>query len=168
MKRIFAVFAGLMMMPSGMAQEAGWSYSYAWGEGDRAAAGCAMGSTPQEYGCLIVRCDDDFSVGVYIDSSRPEGDVGIWHITIDKLEFAFTVEATDAPYGGRVTGSLDWLLDGLKLGATSYIRPDAEAGLPHSFIPLDGSYMAINQALFFCAPRVPVGASPDNTLVESE
>lgn len=157
MKQLFAVMVPFMFFSSANAQEAGWSYSYALNEGDRATAGCAMGSTPDAYGCVVVRCEDDFSVGVYIDTSRPEGDLGTWHVTVDKLEFAFEVVETDAPYGGRVTGSLDWLLDGLKQGATSYIRPDEGDGLPHSFIPLDGSLLAINEAFYFCAPLVPVG-----------
>lgn len=154
MRFIFAALSCMLLMPYAAAQEAGWSYSYVRGEGDRASAGCANGSTPQDYGCLIVRCDDDFSVAVYLDSSRAEGDVGIWHITIDKLEFPFEVVAADTPYGGRVSGDMDWLLDGLKQGATAYIRPDVGDGLPHSFIPLNGSLMAINEALYFCAPRV--------------
>ena len=58
------------------AQEAGWHYSPLAGEGDRAALGCAAGATASSFTCLAVRCEDDFTVGLHIHTSRPGGDAG--------------------------------------------------------------------------------------------
>ena len=76
-------FAGITALLIGfatptLAQEAGWHYSLLPGEGDRAALGCSYDATPQRYTCLAVRCEDDFSVGIHIHTSRADGDVGHW------------------------------------------------------------------------------------------
>lgn len=85
------------------AQEAGWHYSPLPGEGDRATLGCARDSTPQNYACIAVRCEDDFTTGVHIHTSRPTGDVGRWAITVDKETRSFDAEAAQ-PYGARLVG----------------------------------------------------------------
>jgi hypothetical protein len=137
------------------AQEAGWHYSPLPREGDRATLGCALGSTPDVYACIAVRCEDDYSTGVHIHTSRPEGDAGRWAITIDKETRSFDAEAAQ-PYGARLVGDFSWVLDGLANGAVAYLEPEAGAGMPANHIALDGSLYAINAALAFCAPRVPV------------
>ena len=49
-----------------------------------------------------------------------------------------------------------WVLDGLANGAVAYLEPETGSGMPANHIALDGSLYAINAALAFCAPRVPV------------
>jgi hypothetical protein len=137
------------------AQEAGWHYSPLPGEGDRATLGCALGSTPQAYACIAVRCEEDFSTGVHIHTSRPGSHAGRWAITIDKETRTFNAEAAE-PYGARLTGDVSWVLDNLAHGAVAYLEPDSGSGMPANHIALDGSLYAINAALAFCAPRVPV------------
>ena len=142
------------------AQEAGWHYSPLSGEGDRATLGCALDSTPEVYACIAVRCEDDFSTGVHIHTSRPGGDAGRWAVTVDKETRSFDAEAAE-PYGARLVGDYSWVLDNLAHGAVAYLEPESGPGMPANHIALDGSLHAINAALAFCAPRVPVEPNPD-------
>lgn len=155
--RTQGVIAALMLLlpiaASPRAQEAGWHFSPLPGEGDRATLGCALGSTPQVFACLAVRCEDDFSTGAYIYTSRPQGDAGNWNITIDKQTRAFPAVA-GSPYGGRLSGDVAWVLDNLRNGAVAYLQPADGSPVPANHIPLDGSLYAINHALAWCAPRV--------------
>ena len=151
----------LLLAAPAAAQEAGWHYSPLPGEGDRAALGCALGSTPQTYACLAIRCEDDFSAGVHIHTSRPTGDVGDWAIAVDKETRSFTAEAAE-PYGARLIGDFSWVLHNLSHGAVAYLAPADGSPMPANHIPLDGSLYAINAALAFCAPRVPVEPIPDD------
>jgi hypothetical protein len=144
----------LLALPA-FAPEAGWHYSPLPGEGDRATLGCALNSTPGSYACIAVRCEDDYSTGVHIHTSRPEGDAGRWAITIDKETRSFDAEAAE-PYGARLVGDLSWVLDNLANGAVAYLEPEDGSAMPANHIALDGSLYAINAALAFCAPRVPV------------
>lgn len=121
----------LLALPA-MAQEAGWHYSPLPGEGDRATLGCALNSSPEVYACIAVRCEDDYSTGVHIHTSRPEGDAGRWAITIDKETRAFDAEAAE-PYGARLVGDYAWVLDGLAHGAVAYLEP--ESGFGHARQP---------------------------------
>src|SRR5690606_13523551 len=84
------------------AQEPGWHYSPLPGEGDRATLGCALGSTPERFACIAVRCEDGFAAGIHLHTSRAS-DVGHWAITIDKETRIFSAE-TAAPYGARLSG----------------------------------------------------------------
>ena len=47
------------------------------------------------------------------------------------------------------------LLEALKNGGLGYLDPKAGPDLPKNGITLSGSLYVINQALYFCAPRVP-------------
>lgn len=154
-----ALTALLMLAAPAAAQQAGWHYSPLPGEGDRAALGCASDSTPQIYACLAVRCEDDFSIGVHVHTSRPTGDGGRWAITVDKETRSFDAEIAQ-PYGARLTGDFSWVLDNLANGAVAYLEPEDGLGVPVNHIALDGSLYAINAALAFCAPRVPVEPIP--------
>jgi hypothetical protein len=134
-------------------QEAGWHYSPLPGEGDRATLGCDRDATPDDFACLAVRCEDDFSVGVYVHSSRP-ADVGLWEMTLDRESDVFTAEPTDAPYGARFVQDAPWLRERIEQGTFIYLRhADDEEG-PFRFIELSGSLHAVNTALQWCAPRV--------------
>lgn len=149
--------AGLATALPAAAQRGGWHYSPLPGEGDRAAMGCALESDASAFACLAVRCEDDFSVGLYLHTSLGPANLGDWRITVDKEERAFTGEATIAGYGARLTGDTEWLLDGLKQGAAAFLDAGERASLPRNFIPLDGSLYTINRALAHCAPRTPAG-----------
>ena len=155
-----ALIAALALCLPAAAQEAGWHYSPLPGEGDRATLGCALNSTPETYACLAVRCEDDFSTGVHIHTSRNGSDAGGWAITVDKETRAFSAEAAE-PYGARLTGDFSWVLHNMAQGAVAYLAPADGSPMPANHIPLDGSLYAINAALAFCAPRVPVEPKPD-------
>jgi hypothetical protein len=140
------------------AQEAGWHYSPLPGEGDRATLGCSYGATPQHYTCLAVRCEDDFSVGIHIHTSRADGDAGNWVLEFDKEGRRLPVTAVEdtSPYHARIEGDVAPILDLIKNSGLVYLDP--EAGLPiDRAISLSGSLTAINQALYFCAPKTPLG-----------
>ena len=136
------------------AQQAGWQYSPLPGEGDRATLGCDRDATPQSYTCLAVRCEDDFSVGIHVHTSRLDK-LGAWEITLDRENASFTAEASEAPYGGRFVERAEWLLERIRQGTFIYLRHENDQYGSFAYIGLDGSLYAINQALAFCAPRVP-------------
>lgn len=121
--------------------------------------GCASGSDETRYACLVVRCDDGFSVAVYIETSRPMGDAGRWTVQIDDVGTEYTALAlADSPYGARIVEPGD-LVERLKNGGVVILDP--LDGPPPSVngISLSGSLYVINQALYFCAPKVaPEGA----------
>jgi hypothetical protein len=143
---------GLMMATAAaLGQEPGWSYSPLPGEGDRAALGCNREATAEAFTCLAVRCEDDFGVGMHIHSSLPA--VGAWAVTIDReLTVPVVAEPSDAPYSARIVGDVTELIEALKNGGIAYL--DAADGSVSAQIRLGGSLGAINQALFFCAPRL--------------
>jgi len=149
----------LWLAAPSLAQEAGWAYSPFAGEGDRAALGCAYGSDAATFTCLAVRCEDDFSVGLHIHTSRLGGDAGNWRLGIDDASFALAAEPDGSPYHARVAGDVATLLDGLRHGAVAYLDPQAGAPVHRNGISLAGSLDAINRALYFCAPRTPDGAA---------
>ena len=157
-----AIVAALLLMAPVRAQEAGWHYSPLPGEGDRATLGCASGSTPENYACLAVRCEDDFGVGLHLYTSRSEGDAGDWIVDIDEDAHAVSAQADGGPYGARITGDTATLRDGLEQGAVAYPQPKTGAPLELAVIPLGGSLTAINRALAYCARRVPKAADEPN------
>lgn len=144
-----------LMLPA-IAQEAGWHYSPLPGEGDRAAMGCAHGATTARHTCLVVRCEDDFSVGVHIHTSRAGTDAGRWRIEFDKGDPAYEVVAVEdgSPYGARIEGDVEPIVFGLRNLGLVYLDPQDGPEDVDQQISLNGSLYAINQALYFCAPRV--------------
>lgn len=155
------LIAGLVLLAAPVAgQEAGWHYSPLPGEGDRATLGCALKSTRDSFTCLAVRCEDDFNIGVHIYTSRPQGDVGDWAITVDKETRMFSAEASK-PYGARLVGDYSWVTTNLANGAVAYLEPADGSDMPANHIPLDGSLYAINKALAYCAPRTPAASEPN-------
>ena len=143
------------------AQEAGWHYSPLPGEGDRATLGCARDSTPDDFTCLAVRCEDDFKTGIHIHTSRPHI-LGEWEMTLDRENASFIAEAADGPYGGQFRERSDWLLDRIRQGTFIYLRHVDDTDGAFAYIDLSGSLYAINAALAFCAPRVPVEPNTDD------
>ena len=135
------------------AQEPGWHFSPLAGEGDRATLGCDRDAEGESFACLAVRCEDDFTVGVYIHSSLPES-TGTWEMTVDRENRSVEAMPSKAPYGGRFAADGDWLLERLRQGTIVDLRRKGENG-PFRFISLAGSLYAINGALAWCAPRVP-------------
>lgn len=162
------IVAALLLMAPVQAQEAGWHYSPLPGEGDRAALGCASGSTPQTYACIVVRCEDDFSVGLHLYTSRSEGDVGDWVVDIDEDVHPVSTQTDAGPYGATITGDTTTLRDGLEQGAAAYLQPKSGAPLKLAVIPLSGSLATITQALAYCAPRVPKAEPNAGTGVETD
>lgn len=153
--RNLTIGAAFITSPPAVAQEAGWHYSSLPGEGDRAALGCTYGSTPEAFACLAVRCEDDFSVGVHIHTSREGGDAGRWVLEFDKEgeRFPVTAVADGSPYHARIGGDVAPIIALLKNAGLVYVDPQAGASIDRA-ISLSGSLHAINQALYFCAPRV--------------
>jgi hypothetical protein len=79
---------------------------------------------------------------------------GAWELTLDREARALQTTEAETPYGARLADPDGWLLDGLRHGTFVYLRHmDDEAGA-FDFIDLTGSYHAIAEALYWCAPRV--------------
>ena len=151
------LIAGVALVATPLhAQEAGWHYSPLPGEGDRATLGCSYGANPQRYTCLAVRCEDDFSVGIHIHTSRADGDVGHWTLEFDKEGERFPVTAVKdgSPYHAKIGGDVAPILDLIKNSGLVYLDPESGPPLDRA-ISLSGSFAAINQALYFCAPKTP-------------
>ncbi|HHY51409.1 MAG TPA: hypothetical protein GYA10_16880 [Alphaproteobacteria bacterium] len=154
MKQAAAILVAGIAAPAA-AQEAGWHYSPFPGEGDRAALGCAYGSSPASHACVAVRCEDDYTIGLYITTSRPGGDAGRWAIEVDGEKHAVTAAAVaGSPYGARIDGDTGALVEAIRNGGSLFLDPLEGAPLGRNGIGLSGSLRAINQALYFCAPRV--------------
>ncbi|NMA96654.1 MAG: hypothetical protein GX970_00850 [Phyllobacteriaceae bacterium] len=145
----------LLLMPTGHvgAVEPGWHYSPLPGEGDRASLGCSKDATEDDFACLAVRCEDDYSVGLHVYSSRVGGDVGIWKMTLDREDRTVEAVPDDAPYGARLLDPEGWLFDRLQQGTFAYLRHEDDGEDGFAFISLAGSYHAIREALYWCAPR---------------
>lgn len=151
----------LLFTPAALGQEAGWHYSPLAGEGDRATLGCAYGSTAASYTCLAVRCEDDFTVGLHIQTSRPGGDAGRWRLTVDEEQLDLEAAADGPPYHARVPGeAAATAIDRLRNGAMAYLHPLDGVPVSAEAIPLGGSFTAIAGALYFCAPRTPPSPAP--------
>lgn len=148
----------LMCGPAG-AQEPGWHYSPLPGEGDRATLGCDRAATPEAFTCLAVRCEDDFSVGIHVHTSRPDV-LGTWDMTLDRENARLVAEKSDAPYGGRFVAQADWLLERIEQGTFIYLRHADDSFGAYAHIGLGGSLFAITSALAYCAPRLPAGTEP--------
>ena len=151
--RIAAIVLFMLSGAPAGAQEPGWHYSPLPGEGDRATLGCDREASPERFTCLAVRCEDDFSTGLYVHSSLPD-DTGVWEMTIDRENHAFLAEPAGAAYGGRIIEDAGWLLERIRQGSFVYLRHKDDAG-PFGFISLSGSLYAINSALAWCAPPAP-------------
>lgn len=148
-----AVCLALLAAPA-MAQQPGWHYAPLPGEGDRAALGCSRDTTPQAFTCLAVRCEDDFSTGVHVHTSRPQT-LGTWEMTIDRENATFVAVPSRAPYGGRFIDRAEWLLERIEQGTFIYLRHAGDVGGDYAYIDLGGSLDAVHRALAYCAPRVP-------------
>lgn len=136
-----------------MAQIAGWSYSPLPGEGDRASMGCDGEARADDFTCLVVRCADDFTITIHPYSSRQKP-TGIWQITLDREARQMQAIADETPYGAHFAVDGDWLLDRLRHGTFVYLRHESDADPGFAHINLSGSFRAIAQALYWCAPRI--------------
>ena len=149
------IAAGLLLLTvPAAAQQPGWHYSPLPGEGDRATLGCDRDATPQAYTCLAVRCEDDFSTGLHVHTSRPLV-MGTWEMTLDRENATFIVQPSDAPYGGRFIEKADWLLERIEQGTFIYLRHADDLAGVYAYIDLGGSLDAVHAALAYCAPRTP-------------
>ncbi len=162
-----AAAVSLLFCAPVVAQGPGWSFSPLMGEGDRAAMGCDRDSTRDDFICIVVRCEDDFSPGIHLFSSRKPDALGTWALTLDREDRSVDVVADAAPYSGRVATDTEWLLDRLQQGSYIYLRHSADDTAAFRFITLAGSFAAIHEALYWCAPRVTPTEQNAETGVES-
>ncbi|MHA6299859.1 hypothetical protein [Devosia sp. CAU 1758] len=145
----------LLLVVPAAAQQAGWHYSFLPGEGDRASMGCARDASAYDFTCLVVRCEDDFSTGLHIYSSRAGGATGQWEMTLDRETRTLPAETGTSPYGAVLRDDDGWLLDGLRHGSFVYLRHTQDMDAEYNFIDLSGSLRSIAEALYWCAPPVP-------------
>lgn len=123
--------------------------------------GCDRKARRDEFVCLAVRCEDDFTTGVHVHTSRPDS-LGGWEMTLDRENARYVARPSNAPYGGRFIEGADWLLDRIAQGTFIYLRHADDRAGSFAYIDLTGSLRAINSALAFCAPRVPAPIEPND------
>lgn len=75
-------------------------------------------------------------------------------MTLDRETRVLDAVADGSPYGNRIEDPDGWLLDGLRHGTFVYLRHAEDTDAPFAFIDLTGSFRAITEALYWCAPRV--------------
>ena len=153
--RAAGLIAALALAQPALAEAPGWRFSPLSGEGDRAAMGCDRDATKDSFTCLVVRCEDNFSTGIHIHSSRFGGASGVWDMTLDREDMRFLAEKSAGPYEGVIIDNAETLLDRLRHGTFVYLRHSEDEHGAFAFIDLAGSMQAIAQALYWCAPRVP-------------
>lgn len=145
------------------AQHAGWQYSPLPGEGDRATLGCSRSASPEAFTCIAVRCEDDFSTGLYVHTSGRH-DAGKWEVTIDRENATLSAEPSNSPYDAKFAADQEqWLLERIREGTFVYLRHVDDEDNESHFITLSGSLYAINRALALCAPRVKFDAPTSST-----
>ena len=70
-------------------------------------------------------------------------------------DFQVTAARVDGShFGAKGDGDVSGIIEAIKNGVSLFLDPMDGAQVPSSGIGLSGSLYAINQALFFCAPRV--------------
>lgn len=150
-----AAALSLLFCAPALAQSPGWGFSPLPGEGDRAAMGCDRAARPDDFFCVVVRCEDDFSPGLHLYTSRVSGALGRWVLTLDREERQIEIAEVVPPYSGRIVAADGWLLERIRQGAYIYLRHAQDDEAPFRFISLSGSLLAIEEALYWCAPRLP-------------
>lgn len=156
MKRLIPAVAIVLSLASALgAMEPGWQISPVPGEGDRASLGCSRDTSDTDFACLAVRCEDDFTVGVHVYSSRLGGSAGRWEMTLDREERSFQTSEVASPYGAKFDDKDGVLLDRIRHGTFIYLRHAEDEHAPFRYLDLSGSFRAIEEALLWCAPRVP-------------
>jgi hypothetical protein len=162
-----AVAVLLAATAAAQAQPAGFRHSSFPGEGDRAAMGCSA----ETAACLIVRCEDDFTTGLYIETYREGGDAGRWRLMIDREEpivLVATPTPSGMPYSARVQDTIAArAIERLKHGAVAFLEAEDGDDIGVQRIPLDGSLQSIHDALYYCAPRQPQQAVPAESALNS-
>ena len=117
--------------------------------------GCDRDAVAGDFSCVVVRCEEDFSVGLHVYSSRRPNALGRWALTLDREDRQVEIVSYHGPYSGRILENEAWLLERLKQGAYIYIAHVDDKEAPFRFISLAGSLLAIEEALYWCAPRAP-------------
>ncbi|QQR38763.1 hypothetical protein [Devosia rhizoryzae] len=155
MKRALAPLILCLLASPALAIEPGWHVSPLPGEGDRASLGCARDSSDTDFACLAVRCEDDYSVGVHVYTTRLGGDTGRWTMTLDREDKVFKTSTDASPYGARLADPEGVLLDRIRHGTFIYLQHADDTHAPFRYIDLGGSFQSVAEALYWCAPRVP-------------
>ncbi|NGP17074.1 hypothetical protein [Devosia aurantiaca] len=155
MNRPLPIIVLALLTSPALAIEPGWHISPLSGEGDRASLGCDRDATDSDYACLAVRCEDDYSVGVHVYTTRLGGDAGRWTMTMDRENRIFETTDDPSPYGARLADPDGMLLDRIRHGTFIYFQHADDPHAPFRYIDLGGSFQSIAEALYWCAPRVP-------------
>ena len=154
---ISVLLASLILALPSPAQEPGWSYSPLPREGDRAALGCASGSTKAEFHCLAVRCEVDGQLAIYAYATEPAAFTGRWTLQIDKQNYAvFGLPGwMSQPYTSRIAeappGLTETLVADLIAGAIAMMEfgTTGEA-VP---VPLGGTARWVGGTQIACEPK---------------
>ncbi len=130
-----------------------WTAAPQPGEAGRAAIGCSTGTTGDRWTCLVVRCEDDGSLGVYYDHSDG-GVTAPFSLAIDGRTFAVTPGPAPqgVPFATRLEGDAGAIAAGLRTGGSVTLTglvPPLNPGF--DTIPLRSSGRAIGAVAAACA-----------------
>ena len=130
-----------------------WTAAPQPGEGGRAAIGCSIGTNDDRWTCLVVRCEDDGSLGVYYEHSDG-GVTAPFSLAIDGRTFAVTPRQAPqgVPFDTRLEGDSGAIAAALRTGGTVMLTglvPPLNPGF--DTIRLRGSGRAIGAVVAACA-----------------
>ena len=129
-----------------------WAAAPHEGESTRAAIGCSSGTNDDNWTCLVVRCENDGSLGLYYEYS--EGGVASpFAIAVDGQRFAVSPEPSPGgvPFQTRLAGDTPAIVSALRSGDAAKLT-DVVPRLNPGFdeIPLRGSSRAIGNVVASC------------------
>jgi len=132
-----------------------WSAAPHEGESARAAIGCSNGTNDDDWTCLVVRCEDDGSLGLYYEFSTG-GTNDPFTIAVDGEAFPVTLGElpSGVPYQKRLLGDVRSIAEALRGGSLARIvdiAPPLNPGFDS--IPLRGSSRAIGKIVAACVGK---------------
>ena len=150
----FSVIALAATAAAVVAQDA-WQPSPFPGEEDLAVMGCSDSTNEEAWSCLAVRCENDWSLGLYAELTNLTLD-GEFTLVVGEESFPVSgrTQEQSIPYNNRLDGEIPDILAAMKSAEAVVIdRPDDPLNPGFDTIPLRGAADAITALEARCTQR---------------
>jgi hypothetical protein len=154
----------LVLFPAASAAQLGWQQVNMPGERDRSVAGCAGNLPPDEFACVIVRCDSPGALGLHF-SATGAGLAGNVQLVVDGKSFPVSIPdrgtspIRDATQAQNVP---DGLIEALEAGKMLVIKGAPEAQRRDAVVSLQKAQSAIRSLKQRCtAPKINTSISDE-------